>query len=448
MEEKIILILQFGLEWVYLLIGFTALFGGKIKRRWLPVFVYVGLAVVVCQNDVHANPLLMSRIEVIGFLLINVFCFFVVSTKSAKKITWILERLIILTYLDELMTMLVNSVVDLCGIQIIEYRLQLFGYLANALMMILIVPIYSRYGAGFFDLKVVPFLRKSMVPLLIFMAFHIMCLIISIDVLTEKYMDLQHRIVGKGIGFMSMVSIGIIVLLVLYVKKSNETMEEMLVIERQMQEFQKNHYEMLLEREAETKKYRHDMGGHLICLNRFAKNGDLEGVKQYIEEMNAYLENIQCLSFHTGLEVFDILLNYYVVRLPQDTEVKIKSEDCCTMDVSDMEQCMIFSNMIKNAVEAVCKVEKQPCYLHISVTKGKKYVQISIVNPMDEEELCLDADGKLQTSKEDKVVHGMGMQNAQRAVERNNGRIQYYIREKEFCCEVILPICASDLTEC
>lgn len=448
MEEKIILILQFGLEWAYLLLGFTALFGGKIKRRWLPVFVYAGFAAAVCQIDVHTNPLLMSRIEVIGFLLINMSCFFVVSARSTKKIRWILERLIILTYLDELMTMIVNSIVDLCGIPITAYHLQLFGYLVNTLMMILIATVYSQYGTGFFNHKVVPFLRKNMVFLLIFMAFHIMCLIISMDVLTEKYTDLKRRIAGKGIIFTSMVSIGIIVLLVLYVKKSNEIMEEMLVMERQMQEFQKNYYEMLLEKEADTKKYRHDMAGHLICLNRFAKSGDLEGIKAYIGEMNASFENIQCINFHTGLEVFDILLNYYSARLPQDTEVKIESVDDCTMDVSDMEQCMIFSNIIVNAVEAICKVERQPHYLHIALTKGRKYVQVSITNPMNEGELYQDADGKLQTSKEDKELHGMGLQNVERSVLKNSGRLQYHIKEKEFCCEVVLPITEPDSTEC
>ena len=55
--------------------------------------------------------------------------------------------------------------------------------------------------------------------------------------------------------------------------------------------------------------------------------------------------------------------------------------------------------------------------------------------------MCLDKAGKLQTSKEDKANHGMGLQNVEKAVEKNNGRIHYDIKEREFCCEVILPTC-------
>lgn len=441
MEEKIVLILQFGLELAYLLIGFTALFGGKLIRKWLLVLCYAGFGFGVCLNDIHSNQLLMDRLVVVGALLANVLCFFVISTDNPKKIRWIIVRLIILTYLDELMTMIVKSVVELCGIRISEEWLYLFGYAVNTFVMILIAVIYSRYKTTFFNLKITPFFSKSMIPLLFFLVFEIFCLIVSINVLIEKYSDLRHLVVGKGLSFMAMISIGIFVVMVLYVKKSNETMEQMLVMEKQMQEFQKNYYEMLLEKEAETKKYRHDLNGHLVCLNGLVNDNDLEGVKEYIKEMDTYLGKIKNLSYHTGIEIFDILLNHYAVRLQQDTEVKIKCEDYCTIDVSDMEQCMIFSNIIKNAAEAVRGVEVPPYYLEINVTKGRKYVQISIVNPMNEEKLCLDKAGKLQTSKEDKANHGMGLQNVEKAVERNNGRIHYDIKEKEFCCEVILPIC-------
>lgn len=444
MEERIVLILQFGLELTYILIGFTTLFGGKLKRKWLLLLCYAGFGVCICSNNVHSDQLLMNKIGVMGWLLANVLCFFVISTENPQKVRWTIVRLIILTYVDELMTMIVKSVVEICGIRISGAWLYLFGYLVNTFMMILIAGIYSRYKETFFNLKVTPILRKSMIPMLFFLAFEILCLIVSINVLIEKYSDLRHLIAGKGFSFMAMLSIGIFVMMVLYVKKSNETMEKMLVMEKRMQEFQKNYYEMLLEKEAETKKYRHDLNGHLVCLNGFVNDNDLEGVKEYIKEMNIYLGKIKSLSFHTGIEIFDILFNHYAARLPQDTEVNIKCEDYCTIDVSDMDQCMIFFNMIQNAVEAVCKLEESSHYLQIDVKKGKKYVQITMVNPMNEGKLCLDKAGKLQTSKEDKENHGMGLKNVEKAVEKNNGRIHYDIKEKEFCCEVILPLCKEN----
>ena len=85
MEEKIVLFLQFGLELAYLLIGFTALFGGKLKRKWLLVLCYAGFGFGVCLNDIHSNQLLMDRLVVVGALLANVLCFFVISTENQKK---------------------------------------------------------------------------------------------------------------------------------------------------------------------------------------------------------------------------------------------------------------------------------------------------------------------------------------------------------------------------
>lgn len=448
MEEKIILILQYSLELAYILIGFTALFGGKIKRSWLITFGYVSFVALVCVSDVRANQLLMDKIGIMGWLLIYVLCFFVISTENISKIRWVIVRLIILTYLDELMSMFVKSLLDLCGIRMVKNHLYLLEYAVNLLMMILIVGIISRYKEKIFDFKIVPILRKSMIPLLFFLAFEIMCLIVSINVLIEKYSDLRHRIAGKGLSFMAMISIGIFAAMVFYVKKSNEMMERMLETEKQMQEYQRNYYEMILEKEAETKKYRHDMNGHLVCLKRLADNSDLKGVREYIQEMNDYCGQINRLSFRTGIDIFDILLNYHASQLPQNTEIIINCEDYCTIDVSDMEQCMIFSNIIKNAVEAIRRMQGVSYYLRIDVTKGKKYVQISVANPMNEEEICLDADKKLRTSKKDKANHGMGLQNVEKAVEKNHGRIDYNIREKEFCCTIVLPISKPDMTEC
>ncbi|MDD6071443.1 MAG: hypothetical protein PUC12_11640 [Clostridiales bacterium] len=85
MEEKIVLFLQFGLELAYLMIGFTALFGGKLKRKWLRVLCYAGFGVFVCLNDVQSSQLLMDKIGVMGWLLANVVCFFVISTENTKK---------------------------------------------------------------------------------------------------------------------------------------------------------------------------------------------------------------------------------------------------------------------------------------------------------------------------------------------------------------------------
>ena len=82
---------------------------GKLKRKWLLVLCYAGFGFGVCLNDIHSNQLLMDRLVVVGALLANVLCFFVISTDNPKKIRWIILRLIILTYLDELMTMIVKS---------------------------------------------------------------------------------------------------------------------------------------------------------------------------------------------------------------------------------------------------------------------------------------------------------------------------------------------------
>ena len=80
MEEKIILILQYGVELAYTLIGLTALFGAKIKRQWLLVIGYAGFSILVCASNSPFNYRLMLILDIISWLLIYGISFFVISS--------------------------------------------------------------------------------------------------------------------------------------------------------------------------------------------------------------------------------------------------------------------------------------------------------------------------------------------------------------------------------
>ena len=56
----------------------------------------------------------------------------------------------------------------------------------------------------------------------------------------------------------------------------NEKMKETVDIEKRLRNSQKNYYEMLLQKEEETRKYRHDITNHLMCLKALADDKKTE----------------------------------------------------------------------------------------------------------------------------------------------------------------------------
>lgn len=99
-----------------------------------------------------------------------------------------------------------------------------------------------------------------------------------------------------------------------------------------------------------------------------------------------------------------------------------------------MALCTIFSNVIKNAAEAVEKNGR----IEIYIARKEKYAQVLIGNSFSQE-IVLSDKGELQTGKEDKTHHGFGLENVKRVVGKNHGEFQYSLGENWFEVTIILP---------
>ena len=99
--------------------------------------------------------------------------------------------------------------------------------------------------------------------------------------------------------------------------------------------------------------------------------------------------------------------------------------------------CILFSNLIDNAIEACCKVQDER-YLQINVTDSPNILMLTLRNPMTGE-LLKDGEG-LKTTKEEKNKHGIGLQNVEEIVRKYNGEYYYETQEYEFIIKLVLGI--------
>lgn len=88
-------------------------------------------------------------------------------------------------------------------------------------------------------------------------------------------------------------SIGMLGVFVTHIRNVNAKMEGMLQNEISLKEMQRSYYESLLEKEEDTRKYRHDMSNHLLCLNHFLEQNRVEELADYLKEMQEQLSQIQ-----------------------------------------------------------------------------------------------------------------------------------------------------------
>ena len=107
------------------------------------------------------------------------------------------------------------------------------------------------------------------------------------------------------------------------------------------------------------------------------------------------------------------------------------------MDTMDI--CSIFGNALENAIESVMKIkEKEKRLIHLSVSKQREFLMISIENYYEEE--LQYSEGELQSTKQEKSQHGFGIKSIQYIVNKYNGALNINAENNWFSLKILMPL--------
>lgn len=108
------------------------------------------------------------------------------------------------------------------------------------------------------------------------------------------------------------------------------------------------------------------------------------------------------------------------------------------IQMSAIDICTIFSNMIDNAIEATSQVDGQK-WIRLSIKKHNKYLVICENNPC-KQKLEIE-DNSIKTTKTH-GMHGFGLVNIKETVDKYDGDMNLTVSEKEtgyeFCIEIVI----------
>lgn len=184
-------------------------------------------------------------------------------------------------------------------------------------------------------------------------------------------------------------------------------------------EEQKLHYEYLENRERETKKFRHDIKGHLLLVNDLINKKQYEVCETYLHEINVRIDRFSNkISVNNGIA--DAIVNRFYVEAKQkgiDLQVKGHLPNPCYLSGYDI--CTILSNLLSNAIEAECAAGGETVHVEFRYTDS----EIMLVVENDYIQDLEQSDGAFFTTKEDKANHGFGLENVKECIKKNNGQI-------------------------
>jgi sensor histidine kinase regulating citrate/malate metabolism len=103
-----------------------------------------------------------------------------------------------------------------------------------------------------------------------------------------------------------------------------------------------------------------------------------------------------------------------------------------------MDICTVFANLLDNAIEAAAQTENG--FVRLSFRKSEHHRLIEAVNscPADVDCDALMLGGSHITGKQDKALHGYGIGNIRKTVEKYGGMMKLSCAEHVFTMQIVL----------
>lgn len=364
-------------------------------------------------------------------LVVTVIIYILFNGKWYLKLSWLCICSLLLSLLPMLL------VLFFCMITSININLMTAYYKYFDLAVLLIVPSFTILFRKRFS-KFTPLLRK--------VSFKGYCLIIFVAVIdfflssissllfTNELSMFGRKLIILAIFVMIAMSV---ILLTLYFRLQHYhlMLQQTNYINQKMLELEKQHYHELRQKNIDLRAFRHDYNSHITALHGLAADNDLFGLKNYVKQLSDVKEFLH--DWDTNHPVADAIVNYFYEHLPADTTFQQEGKFPEHLFVTDSDLCVVLSNLLKNATEAVGKQpEQDERKIYILIYANEEYLSITVENtslPVPQKQLEL-----LTTTKTDTLNHGLGLKNIRTIVEQYQGSLSLQYKDNLFTACAIL----------
>jgi signal transduction histidine kinase len=226
-------------------------------------------------------------------------------------------------------------------------------------------------------------------------------------------------------------------LMMIIISESRDSYKALSLINQSVIESQQQYYNLVYEKQQEIRSIRHEIKNHLACINSLYKSNKLQEMELYIHQLIETADLSEDL-FDTGNDIVNAILNDAQSRYKKDRIIiRLEGGFPSVLSIAAHDLCVIFANVVTNAIEAILRMEKyleSVHYIDIRISSYKDDLFIDISNPIDKQVEMHN--GNLITSKKDKNLHGFGTKNVRQRAEKYQGSVNYHIENNKFLVEI------------
>lgn len=430
--EFVFLLAIYLIETAKYLVANRLFFHEKIEKWW--VFA-VGAGVCVPLSFWGKNHSLGSTHLLLSWwIILLLFC--TITGTLRIRMFHLISLVVIINCLDEVISLLGRLILGKPVDRMQEYLEYVYVWIIGLIVLVSLSAMQqSKKKRALIRIK--SFTRKNIVIAVFFMAFSMCITIAGLNWMSQFIKDEEINAFFTVLQIVSYIGVAVLGVFIVYIRNTNERMEQMIRNEILLKQIQKHYYKELLEKEEETRRYRHDMNNHLLCLQSFMQEKNIEAMQSYLLQMQSEMKRIQKKNFTIGNDTLDAVTNYYIEKLKENVSVKVTGMIQLAED--NMQLCGVYTNLLQNAVEELSKNDTCAS-LEISFKQGNEFCQICVQNSLSTQSQSKTIDELLVSSKNDKRNHGWGIKNIKRAVAELEGNIDFSVEDNNFVALVTLKI--------
>lgn len=196
------------------------------------------------------------------------------------------------------------------------------------------------------------------------------------------------------------------------------------------------HYREVDNMYRQIRSWRHDYRNHVQLLKVLAEQGDLDGIRAYLDELDQDLNTVD-VAVKTGNAMADAILNSKIslarsrgVTVQADAHIPVK------LSMSELDLCCILGNLFDNAIEASAKLPEGERLIRVYMDMKGTQLYLSFTNFTAGEKLEKSG-GRFRTTKGE--GHGFGLVRIDTIVERLGGYLSRNSEAGAFTTEILIP---------
>lgn len=201
------------------------------------------------------------------------------------------------------------------------------------------------------------------------------------------------------------------------------------------------YYENIRHNYESIKLLKHDLKNHLLVISQLNHNQQYHQMTKYIGQIH---DEFQKSAFEkvTAHELVDALVTHAIQICDQEAiQFDYTIELPAGLAVADFDLCVIYGNLLDNAIEA-CKLMSrsatQPKKIWLKTCIQGDYLILVIKN--SHQGNVQEQNNRLLTQKADHVNHGLGLLSVENVVKKYAGELQFEYTKTQFQVSVMIEL--------